>query len=399
MGEVKSEKARVRAVFAFKAYRCPACGAEIRLRDVDTHADTMLCRVCGKVHSCGEMVRRESVNGELGQPPPGVKVVTGVVRPDALCEDLIVYSHRNFAAILLFMWWGGIWGFGAVSLLSRCDWLFGVLACVVCLLSIAWLVFVVFGRTTLRLSQSGGVYVVKLWGLRKQVRFGISRETDARVDEYQNPGLMINRGCTIREIAVMSGKVCEASFARSLPRDVQEFFCKCIARRAAGVPLKDMYGGLAWSRVAHPVALGVILVAIAACFAYAFSAREHLNASDGVLTIEETKWWGREAVVSKIPFKDISYIDFIGRGRNSCELDVLGKDRRVIRRLCGYGREASSYQTGLMQAIRCSPGVPFDRSRFTNLFFFGLGLFLLLPAAFACGGFEIESKADKEEWE
>ena len=92
----------------------------------------------------------------------------------------------------------------------------------------------------------------------------------------------------------MSGIVRECGFARSLPKDVQEFFCRCIARRAAGVPLKDMDSGRQVNKIAHPVALTVILVAVAACFVYAFSAKERLFVEDGMLAIEETEWYGRK---------------------------------------------------------------------------------------------------------
>ena len=317
--------------------------------------------------------------------------MTGIVHPDAPCEDRIEYSLLNLCAIMLCAWWTGVTGCVAGSLLSSHDWPSGIFVCALSLLGVAGLLYSAFGKSVLRLSQEGGIYSAGLWKLRRQVKFVISRETDAYVDEYPNPEL-INQGVPIREIAVMSGKVRECGFARSLPKDVQEFFCRCIARRAAGVPLKDMDSGRRVSGIGHPVALTVILVAVAACFVYAFSAQEHLFVEDGMLVIEETEWYGHESSVSKIPFKDITYINLKSHGRGSWHLDILGKDRRIIRRLHNYGREVSGYQIGLMQAIKCRPGTPFDRSRYTHLFFIALGFFLLIPAAFACGGFETAPK-------
>lgn len=373
---------------AMKVYRCPSCGAAIALQDINVAADTMLCRSCGKVHPCSRAVRREEVRGELGKPPPGVKVTTGIAHPDVPCEDRIVYSRRNMAMIMLCLFWSGVSGCGAASLLYYHDWLPGFIVCGLCALGLTGLVFEVFGKNTLRLFRSGGIYTAGVFGVRRQARFDVSGDTDAYVDEYPNQGL-INQGQQIREVAVAAGKWTEVRFARWLPRDVQEFFCRCIARHVAGVPLKDMDGGRFGSRVGHPFAFAVILAAAAACFAYAFSGRERIVVDGGTLTIEESKWWGCETAVSRIPVKDITYIDFRSCGRSSWDLYILGKDRRLIRRLEGYGRDVSRYQIGLMEAIRCQAGTKFDKSRFTNMFFLALGFFLLLPAAFACGGFEI----------
>ena len=377
---------------AIKAYRCPSCGAEIPLKDINVRADTMLCRSCGKIHSCGKAIRRADVNSELRNPPRGVRVVVGICRPDSFCEDRIVYCRRNVTVIMLCLWFSSITGWGAVSSLSHHDWLWGIFLCGLCVLGLAGLVFDLFGRNTLRLLPSEGIYTVGIWGVCKQVKFGIQRDTDARIDEYPNPGL-INRGMIVREIVVETGKLSKTRFARSLPRDVQEFFCKCIARRAAGVPLTDMDGGCLGSGIKHPVAFALILAAVALSFAFAFSSKERIVVEDGKLTIEETKWWGRESTISSIPVRDISYVD-LKWGRT---IEILGNDRRVIRRLQGYGREVSGYQIGLMEAIKSRPGTVFDRSRYTNADFVGVGMFLFIFAAFACGGFDVVPKADKKE--
>ena len=78
-----------------KVYRCPDCGAEIALKDIDVRTDMMLCRSCGKRHSLKRQVQREASQKEPGEPPRGVIVQAGVVTSDGIWEDRIVYLHRS----------------------------------------------------------------------------------------------------------------------------------------------------------------------------------------------------------------------------------------------------------------------------------------------------------------
>ena len=334
---------------------------------------------------------------DLGEPPEGVKVRPAVAESGAAWSDLVVYPRRNLAMILLCLWLGGFSGFCMASCVVHGDWLLAILIAPFFMLGVAGLPFEFFGKHVLRLFADHGCYTVGLWCFRREAEFALTVETYAFVDEHPETGL-INRGMPVREICVESKGRSNAVFGRYLPAPVQEYFCACIVRRAAGFPLNKADGVRKGVGIKHPVAFGVLLMAVLWCLAYAFSASERIVVSDGKLVIVESQWWGRKVERAEIPTKEITYVELVmGGGRNdSHKLEIQGAGGRVLKRLSGYGREVSGYQIGLMEAIRCCPGATFERERLPNLSFVVIGVFLLMPLAMACSGLEIAPVVQKE---
>ena len=377
-----------------KVYHCPDCGAEIAFTDIDVRSDTMHCRSCGKRHSLKRQIQRDMAKRDLGEPPPGIKVRPAVVERGGAWSDLVLCPRRNLAMMLLCLWLGGITGYSIASCATHGDWAWAVLIAPFFMLGIFGLVFEIFGKRVLHLYAERGCYTVGLWRFQRNVEFALTSETYAFVDEHPETGL-INQGMPVREICVETKGRSNTVFGRYLPSPVQEFFCACIARRAAGFPLGKVDGGRRGLGIKHPIAFGVLSIAVLWCFAYAFSESERIVVSDGKLVIVESQWWGRKVERTEIPIKDITYVELVmgGGGRtsnkHSHKLEIQGSGGRVLKRLTGYGREVSGYQIGLMEAIRCRPGTAFERERLPNLSTVFVGIFLLMPMALACSGLEL----------
>ena len=351
-----------------KVYHCPACRAGIAFED-------------------------------LGEPPIGIKVRPAVSESGGAWSDLVVCPRCNLSTILLCLWLGGISGCGMASCVAHGDWIWAILVAPFFLCGIAGLVFELFGTRVLRLFADHGCYTVGLWCFRRNVEFALTSETYAFVDEHPKSGL-INKGVPVREICVETNDRSNAVFGRYLPAPVQEYLCACIARRAAGLSLNMVDGVWSGLGIQHPVAFGVLLMAVLCCFAYAFSESERIVVSDGKLVIIESQLWGRKVERAEIPTKDITYVKLV-MGRDKHALEIQGAAGKVLKRLSGYGREVSGYQIGLMEAIRCRPGATFDRERLPNLSIIFVGIFLLMPMALACSGLEIASimRKEKDYWD
>ena len=339
--------------------------------------------------------RKTNLRCDLGEPPVGIKVRPAVAVSGGAWSDLVICPKRNLAMILLCLWLGGISGCCMASCVMHGDWIWAILVTPFFLFGVAGLLFELFGTRVLRLFADHGCYVVGLWCFRRNVEFALTSETYAFVDEHPETGL-INHGTPVREICVESKGRSNTVFGRYLPAPVQEYLCACIARRAAGFSLDRVDGGRRGLEIKHPVAFGVLLIAVLCCVAYAFSESERIVVSDGKLVIIESHWWGRKIERTEMPIKDITYVKLL-MGRDKHALEIQGAGGKALKRLSGYGREVSGYQIGLMGAIRSRHGATFDRERLPNLSAIMLGVFLLMPMAIACSGLEIARPIQKKD--
>ena len=235
-----------------KEYRCPDCGAEIALKDIDVRTDMMLCRSCGKRHSLKRQVQREAAQKEPGEPPRGVIVQAGVVTSDGLWEDRIVYLHRSLPLLTFLLCFAGMFGYGAYENARGGDWGHAILAAIPTVLATAGLMCEAFGRTVLRLSAQGGEYESGLGPFARRASFRLSSETSAFAEERTRTEL-VGHGETVREIVVENAHGSAVRFGSFLMQDVQDYFCACIARRAAGYPLQSRAGARRLC-LAHPLA-------------------------------------------------------------------------------------------------------------------------------------------------
>lgn len=122
-----------------KEYRCPDCGAEIALKDIDVRTDMMLCRSCGKRHSLKRQVQREAAQKEPGEPPRGVIVQAGIITPDGLWEDRVIYLHRSLPLLTFLLCFAGMCGYGAYENARGGDWGRAILAAIPTVLATAGL--------------------------------------------------------------------------------------------------------------------------------------------------------------------------------------------------------------------------------------------------------------------
>ena len=366
------------ATVSRKVYRCPDCGAEIALKDIDVRTDAMLCRSCGKLHSLKRQVQREASQRDPGEPPRGVIVQAGVATPDGPGEDRVIYPHRSLPLLAFLLCFAGMFGYGAY-VNARCgDWGHAFLAAIPAALAAAGLMYEAFGRTILRLSAQSGEFESGFGPFARRASFCLSSETSAFAEERTRTEL-VGHGETVREVVVENARGSVVRFGSFLMHDVQDYFCACIARRAAGYPLQSRAGARRLC-LAHPLAFAVCLLALVASVAFAFSSHERIRVADGTLIIEQSQWWGCHVERTEIPASDITYVDF--KGIKTHDLLILGANGRVLKRLTGYGRGVSGYQIGLMESLKCHPGMPFDASRFPNKFFAFVGFLLLIPLSF-----------------
>jgi hypothetical protein len=393
IGEGKDEKGNVEmkvrmcgrrksnAAFATvcrKECRCPDCGAEIALKDIDVRTDMMLCRSCGKRHSLKRQVQREASQRDPGEPPRGVIVQAGVATPDGPGEDRVIYPHRSLPLLAFLLCFAGMFGYG-VYVNARCgDWGHAFLAAIPAALAAAGLMYEAFGRTILRLSAQSGEFESGFGPFARRASFCLSSETSAFVEERTRTEL-VGHGETVREVVVENARGSVVRFGSFLMHDVQDYFCACIARRAAGYPLQSRAGARRLC-LAHPLAFTICMLALVTSVAFAFSSHERIRVADGMLIIEQSQWWGRHVERTEISASDITYVDF--KGIKTHDLLILGANGRVLKRLTGYGRGISGYQIGLMESLKCHPGMPFDASRFPNKFFAFVGFLLLIPLSF-----------------
>ena len=361
-----------------KEYRCPDCGAEIALKDINVRTDAMLCRSCGKLHSRKRQVQREAAQKEPGEPPRGVIVQAGVVTSDGLWEDRVIYPHRSLPLLTFLLCFAGMSGYGAYENARSGDWGHAILSAIPTVLATAGLMCEAFGRTILRLSAQGGEFESGFGPFARRATFRLSAETSAFVEERTRTEL-VGHGETVREVVVENARGSVVRFGSFLMQDVQDYFCACIARRAAGYPLQSRAGARRLC-LAHPLAFAVCVLALVASVAFAFSSHERIRVADGTLIIEQSQWWGRYVERTEIPASDITYVDF--KGFKTRDLRILGANGRVLKRLTGYGRGVSGYRNGLMKSLKCRPGTPFDASRFPNKFFAFVGFLLLIPLSF-----------------
>ena len=361
-----------------KEYRCPDCGAEIALKDINVRTDAMLCRSCGKLHSLKRQVQREASQRDPGEPPRGVIVQAGVATSDGLWEDRVIYPHRSLPLLAVLLCFAGMFGYAAY-VKARCgDWGYAFLAVIPAALATVGLMYEAFGRTILRLSAQGGEFESGFGPFARRATFRLSAETSAFVEERTRTEL-VGHGGTVREVVVENPRGSVVRFGASLMYDVQDYFCACIARRAAGYPLQSRAGARRLC-LAHPLAFAVCTLALVASVAFAFSSHERIRVADGTLVIEQSQWWGCRVERTEIPASNITYVDF--KGFKTHDLRILGANGRVLKRLSGYGRGVSEYQIGLMESLKCRPGTPFDASRFPNKFFAFVGFLLLIPLSF-----------------
>ena len=361
-----------------KEYRCPDCGAEIALKDIDVRTDMMLCRSCGKRHSLKRQVQREAAQKEPGEPPRGVIVQAGVVTSDGLWEDRIVYLHRSLPLLTFLLCFAGMFGYGVYVNARSGDWGHAILAAIPTVLATAGLMCEAFGRTVLRLAAQGGEYESGLGPFARRASFRLSSETRAFVEERTRTEL-VGHGEAVREVVVENAHGFVVRFGSFLMQDVQDYFCACIARRAAGYPLQSRAGARRLC-LAHPLAFTICMLALVASVAFAFSSHERIRVADGMLIIEQSQWWGRHVERTEISASDITYVDF--KGFKTHDLLILGANGRVLKRLSGYGRGVNGYQIGLMESLKCRPGTPFDASRFPDKIFAFVGFLLLIPLSF-----------------
>ena len=348
-----------------KVYHCPDCGAEIALKDINVCTDAMLCRSCGKRHSLKRQVQREASQRDPGEPPRGVIVQAGVVTSDGLWEDRVIYPHRSLPLLTFLLCFSGMFGYGVYVNTRSGDWGHAFLAAIPAVLAAVGLMYEAFGRTILRLSAQSGEFESGFGPFARRASFCLSSETSAFVEERTRTEL-VGHGETVREVIVENPRGSVVRFGSFLMHDVQDYFCACIARRAAGYPLQSRAGARRLC-LAHPLAFAVCLLALVSSVAFAFSSHERIRVADGTLVIEQSQWWGRHVERTEIPASDITYVDF--KGIKTHDLLILGANGRVLKRLSGYGRGVSGYQIGLMESLKCCPGTPFDASRFPNKLF------------------------------
>jgi len=320
--------------------------------------------------------------------PQGVCVQVGLVGPDQPYEDRIVYRRRRLNRILFSLFFVGLFGFGfGLAALSQCFLAF-IPCSFVAGIGLWALVSELFGTDVLHLYAQKGVFESRVGPWHRRAEFALSPNITARTDVHPRGGT-INADMPVQDLLIRKGKCEEARCGRQLPIEVLDFFARCIEERVRGRQLVSGKGPRRLG-IAHPFAFVLFAVAILWCGAYGFSGFERIVVRNGAVEIVQSEWWGRRVTETKIPTKDITYVDFksTGGGARSGSkhrLLFLGKDDRLIKRTDGYGNEISGYQIGLMESVKCRPGTPFDRTRSTTKFFRILALLLILPLALSCG--------------
>ena len=322
--------------------------------------------------------------GANSRLPAGVRVIAAAVEPDRPLEDVVVYSRRRPAMILLGLWM--LLAFGGSGVLAGVEngsWLlvvpflgFGMFG--------GWcLLFELFGRHVLRLGYGTATYRVGVGPWHKELSFRVDSMTKAEGYASRRTGL-VNKGQPISEVRILQNKCEDVRFGRYLPAGVQDAFAALINRRAKGRPLVSGRGPNALTTISHPFAFAVIFLGILFSAVYSTSGTMRVVLEKDALKIIRSEWWGHRIAQEKVPVKDIWYIDFRFAGRSSARLDVQDKNKKVLATIEGPMNTMSRYQQRLMGLVRCGKKGSFDETRKTKLVFVGLAVFLLVFCAICC---------------
>ena len=325
--------------------------------------------------------------GANSRLPAGVRVIAAAVEPDRPLEDVVVYSRRRPAMILLGLWMLLAFGGGGVLAgVENGSWLLAVPLLGFGMFGGWCLLFELFGRHVLRLGYGTATYRVGVGPWHKELSFRVDSMTKAEGYISRRAGL-VNKGQPISEVRVLQNKCEDVRFGRHLPAGVQDAFAALINRRAKGQPLVSGKGPNTLTTISYPIAFAVILLGILFSAVYSTSGTMRVVLEEGALKIIRSEWWGHRVAQEKVPVKDIWYIDFKFTGgpkSSMARLDVQDKSKKVLATIEGPMNAMSRYQQRLMGIIRCGKKEQFDETRKTKLVFVGLAVFLLVFCAICC---------------
>ena len=193
-----------------RTYRCPECGCEIPLADINVAADIMLCKRCGTTSSfaaaASETEDDDSANLLSRQPPKHLRIESDPMDP----ERRIVITYRRFSPVVFFlipftaMWSGlsmtGIYGsqitkgqFDPRLSLFGLPFLLGTVGLVSAIL------FCLFGRRTLTLCRGEARYFSGVFGIGRHKRFRY--DATSKVSDNDKSSYSVNDR-TVTSIAV-----------------------------------------------------------------------------------------------------------------------------------------------------------------------------------------------------
>ena len=325
--------------------------------------------------------------GANSRLPAGVRVIAAAVEPDRPLEDVVVYSRRRPAMILLGLWMLlAFGGSGVLAGVKNGSWLLAIPLLGFGMFGGWCLLFELFGRHVLRLGYGTATYRVGVGPWRKELSFRVDSMTKAEGYTFRRTGL-VNKGQAISEVRILQNKCEDVRFGRYLPAGVQDAFAALINRRAKGLPLVSGRGPNALTTISHPFAFAVIFLGILFSAVYSTSGTMRVVLEEDALKIIRSEWWDHRILQEKVPVKDIWYIDFKFTGgpkSSMARLDVQDKSKKVLATIEGPMNAMSRYQQRLMGITRCGKKEQFDETRKTKLFFVGLAVFLLVFCAICC---------------
>ncbi len=170
-------------------YRCPKCGAEVPMKNINVEKDLMLCPSCGVTSAFSEVVEPE--NGyiaRLSEKPPKHLTVVAEIEPNDVCETVTATYRRIVPGATLFLvifscfWVGGsMFGiYGTQIMKHQFDLkisLFGIPFVIGSIFLISTCLFALFGKRVLRLKRGNGSFFSGVGPIGKTVRFTYNRAT------------------------------------------------------------------------------------------------------------------------------------------------------------------------------------------------------------------------------
>ena len=184
-------------------YRCPRCGAQIPLADVNVASDLALCRACGQTSSFASLTGFSEIPNALPpEPPRWVKVEDGFFGGKTI-------TYRRPSPILFFLvpftalWSGGsMAGLYIVPLIrGEFEWdkaLFGIPFLIGTVILLAVIAYLGFGKCEVTLENSEGKIFtgVGSLGWKRQFRYGTDtivalKLTNMSVNNVKQTGIAI----------------------------------------------------------------------------------------------------------------------------------------------------------------------------------------------------------------
>lgn len=167
---------------------CPKCHRSIPMEDINVSTDIALCRECGETFSFSELssVVSDTAPVDFGNPPDHVKVELDPM------DGSFTLTHHRFDKTALFlipftMFWGGgsLTGiYGSQIWKHAFDWkvsLFGLPFLVGTIVLVSVCLYMVFGKTRVRLVMGKGSVFRGVGGIGWTRRFSYSTRTTVRV--------------------------------------------------------------------------------------------------------------------------------------------------------------------------------------------------------------------------